>query len=605
MFSRFTRKNFIFLGIFFFALALVILAGAGLDSNNALLGEGNFLASFVTSIGFAQIGAGTKDWFMLISFCVISYITAIAFIFEMRLANYYDHRTWSWKWATRYLITFLIGLALWLILSTVAQIPFKAEDFGKSFQFLALSIVIGLILNLIIGMVILAFFMIVVNFRNIDKPFRFIKQEEKDEDESYVEEADDEEVLDDIEKKGLSDVIRFGNDPFNVNGDGAGGAGGNGGPAGPDSPVAYDKNIIFPGLVKIDNEELAYSHEPFEDTEYNLKEIADNFRLYLAKEQGLYYSIETLRAFLAGLSVSRLMILEGLSGTGKSSLARYFSLYIGETPFFESVQASWHDRTSILGFYNDFLKKYNETEFLKKLYQMNYRLENVNVMVLDEVNISRVEYYFADFLSIMEYPMEDWKVKIMELPEDFDSPVMMNDGFINIPKNTWFIATANKDESTFAITDKVYDRAIIISFDDRNVPFVVEGEVEPIRLSYDKLNELFDEARNEPSYCLVQKDYEKFETITTFVYDTFDIAFGNRIWNQIIKLVPVYVAMGGTKEEALDFMLARKYLRKLDGRFEDFIKQGLIDLLGLLDRTYGENSFKESRREINSMLRKL
>lgn len=593
------------MGIFFFALALVALCGAGIDANNELLPQDNFIGAVCSSLGFTRISAANKDWFMLFFFLVASYVVSIGLIYQMRLANYYDHRTWSWKWATRYLITILAGAVIWFILSLIAQIPLNWEEFGDSFMFLGTSLLMGFFLDVVVALFIVSLFMIIINFKNIDKPFRFAMAPERDNDDSYIEEADDEEVLDDIEKKGLSDVIRFENDPFSVNGEGGAGGGAGGSGTLEDSPLAYDKNIIFPGLVKIDNEELAFSHIPFEDEEFTLKEIADNFRLYLAKEHGLYYTIETLRAFLAGLSVSRLMILEGLSGTGKSSLARYFSLYIGETPFFESVQASWHDRTSILGFYNDFLKKYNETEFLKKLYQMNYRLENINVMVLDEVNISRVEYYFADFLSIMEYPMEDWKLKIMELPEDFDSPVMMKDGFINIPKNTWFIGTANKDESTFAITDKVYDRAIIISFDDRNVPFVVEGEVEPIRLSYDKLNSLFEEARNEPSYNLVQKDYERFETITTFVYDTFDIAFGNRIWNQIIKLVPVYVAMGGTKEEALDFMLARKYLRKLSGRFEDFIKQGLIDLLGLLDRTYGENSFKESRHEINSMLRKL
>lgn len=625
MFARFTRKNFIFLGILFFALLFLLLGGVGIDSASPL-GTNNILGSLASSIGFNRISGNYKDWFMLISFAAIAYVASVAIIYESRLAKYYDHRFWNWKWATRYLLTILGALILWGLLSMIAQIPFVELDIRHSFRFFGLSLGFGAILVLATGMVILSFFMIVVNFKNIDQPFKFFKRK-NEEDPSYAEDAENEEVLDDIEKQGLSDLIRFGNDDINAQGGGGGGGAGgsgsgSGGPAGKggaggvgggggdgtlssDYSIDYDKYIIFPGLVKIDDEELAYSHEPFGEEEYSLREIADNFRLYLAKEHALYYTIDTLRSFLAGLSVSRLMILEGLSGTGKSSLARYFSIYIGEEPFFESVQASWHDRTSLLGFYNDFLKKYNETEFLKKLYQMNFRLENINVMVLDEVNISRVEYYFADFLSILEYPMDEWKLKVMELPADFDGPIMMKDGFINIPHNTWFIGTANKDESTFAITDKVYDRAIIISFDDRNVPFAVEGDVHPIRLSYDKLNTLFEEARKNPENCLVQRDYEKFETITSFVYDTFDIAFGNRIWNQIVKFVPVYVEMGGTKEEALDFMLARKYLRKLSGRFEDFIKQGLIDLLGLLDRTYGENSFRESRHEIHSLLRKL
>ena len=89
-------------------------------------------------------------------------------------------------------------------------------------------------------------------------------------------------------------------------------------------------------------------------------------------------------------------------------------------------------------------------------------------MVLDEMNISRVEYYFADFLSIMEYPEDEWVLKIMQLPYNFEAPNHLEDGNLAISNTTWFIGTANKDDSTYTITDKVYDRAIVISFNERN-----------------------------------------------------------------------------------------------------------------------------------------
>lgn len=113
----------------------------------------------------------------------------------------------------------------------------------------------------------------------------------------------------------------------------------------------------------------------------SLKDMADRFRNYLAKQEGLYFDIRTIRSFLAGLSVSRLIILEGLSGTGKSSIARYFSTFIGEDSFFAPVQASWRDRTSLLGYYNDFSKRYNETPFIQRLYKMTYQSNHVNIMV--------------------------------------------------------------------------------------------------------------------------------------------------------------------------------------------------------------------------------
>jgi len=330
------------------------------------------------------------------------------------------------------------------------------------------------------------------------------------------------------------------------------------------------------------------------------------FRNYLANKEKLYFDQKTINAFISGMSASRLIILEGLSGTGKSSLARYFSEFINEKSYFEQVQATWRDRTALLGYYNDFSKTYNETEFLKRLYTETYFLNHINIMVLDEINISRVEYYFADFLSIMEYPLSDWKLKIMQLPYDFDAPKNLTDGVLQIPSNTWFIGTANKDDSTYTITDKVYDRAITISFDDRNVPFEVNAdESGSITLSYNRLLSLFKEAQDNSSFNLSKEDLDKLFVLTDFTYNTFDITFGNRIMNQIMLFTPVFVSTGGTKEDALDFIFARKVIAKLEGRFEDYIKQGLLDLKSLIEKTYGKDSFNETNHIIDKLLRKL
>ena len=226
-------------------------------------------------------------------------------------------------------------------------------------------------------------------------------------------------------------------------------------------------------------------------------------------------------------------------------------------------------------------------------------------MVLDEVNISRVEYYFADFLSILEYPIDKWKLKIMQLPYDFEPPKHLEDGIINIPFNTWFIGTANKDDSTFTITDKVYDRAITISFDEQNIPFEVNEDVAPIKLSYDHLISLFNEAYNNKEFSINNEDLIKFRSLINFTYNTFDITIGNRIMHQLDTFVPTYVASGGSKIEAIDFMFSRKVISKLDGRFEDYIKNGLLDLKQLINKTYGENSFVHTFEVIDRLIRKL
>ena len=226
-------------------------------------------------------------------------------------------------------------------------------------------------------------------------------------------------------------------------------------------------------------------------------------------------------------------------------------------------------------------------------------------MVLDELNISRIEYYFADFLSGLEYPEDEWKIKIRQFPYDFEAPEHLTDGVLKIPSNTYFIGTANKDESTFTITDKVYDRAITIDFDDRNEPFSVTGDSDKVTLSYEHLQELFSSAIADEENQLTMEDYKTFKTLTDYTYDMFDLTFGNRIMRQIQLFVPVFVACGGKKEDALDFMFARKGVSKLEGRFEDYIKEGLLNLKTLIVKNYGENAFPQTNHLIDKFIRKL
>ena len=84
----------------------------------------------------------------------------------------------------------------------------------------------------------------------------------------------------------------------------------------------------------------------------------------------------------------------------------------------------------------------------------------------------------------------------MQLPYNFIPPAKLDQGIIQIPNNSYFVGTANKDDSTFTITDKVYDRAITIDFSYRNAPFKVTEEVSTINLSASHLHSLFKEAKD-------------------------------------------------------------------------------------------------------------
>lgn len=226
-------------------------------------------------------------------------------------------------------------------------------------------------------------------------------------------------------------------------------------------------------------------------------------------------------------------------------------------------------------------------------------------MVLDEMNLSRVEYYFADFLSVLEYPSDSWKINLMQLKSNVVPPKKLEDGMIVIPENTWFFGTANKDDSTFIITDKVYDRAVVLNFEDRNEKIMTTVSSEPIHLSSNRLNQLFQKAIAKKENNLTAVELKKFLEIVNFTFENLEITFGNRIMNQIKTMVPVYVALGGTKEEALDLMFSQKVLNKLNGRYEDFIKDGLMQLKTMITKTYGKNTFIKTEMTITKMLKKL
>ena len=330
----------------------------------------------------------------------------------------------------------------------------------------------------------------------------------------------------------------------------------------------------------------------------------DEFQSYLAKHEKLYFSKKVLRTFVAGMSASRLLLLEGLSGTGKSSLPRKLQEFIGGKATFLPVQATWRDRTDIIGYYSDLTGYYKETELLKSIYESSYRPTEINLIVLDEMNISRAEYYFADFLSIYEYPSEDWKVQLMQVSADTKLPKLINGGALQIPTNIWFVGTINVDDSTFTVTDKVYDRAIVINFNTINDEFEAQfnKELEPV--TYEEIVTFFDNCQNDKKLLLTKEDKKVLYDLVHFLDDTFDIKVGNRIFNQIELFVPVFVGLGGTKYEALDMMISAKIFRKLDNVFIMEMGDSLIRLQRFINQNFKKGNLPLCEAKLNAMLKK-
>jgi hypothetical protein len=354
----------------------------------------------------------------------------------------------------------------------------------------------------------------------------------------------------------------------------------------------------FVKLVRVD-EKYRYSILPTKMTEANeigLKELVERVINYSGSELGLFYDFKTVATFFAGMAASKILILEGISGTGKTSLPYVMGKFFSNPASIISVQPSWRNRSEILGYLNEFTKRFNETEFLKVIYEATYRTD-VNFVVLDEMNLARVEYYFADFLSVLEMPDPDeWLIDLIpdQMPSD---PIHLEDGKLKVSQNIWFIGTANKDDSTFTITDKVYDRASSISMNIKSVNTGYQP-TEPVQMSFDYLDKLFKSAQKE--FDINLDLINSLNILDMFISKNFEIAFGNRVMKQIRSFIPVYIACGGDQLEALDYLVSRKIIRKFETLNLPFLQAELNELGNLLDKLFGKDKFTESRKMLDS-----
>ncbi|MBQ3021102.1 MAG: hypothetical protein IJD92_02615 [Bacilli bacterium] len=352
-----------------------------------------------------------------------------------------------------------------------------------------------------------------------------------------------------------------------------------------------DGESRFYKLTEIDSKWENYTPEvPFNNS-LSLKDICESFRNYAASELGLYYTPELIRLFISAFSSSRIIILQGISGTGKTSLAYAFGHFLGNDSVIAPVQPSWRDRTELFGYFNEFTKRFNETELLSKMYEATYN-DKIYITILDEMNIARVEYYFAEMLSIMEMPdKKEWNISLVATPWENDPKKIVN-GIFTLPGNMWYIGTINNDDSTFMVTDKVYDRAMPIDINEKCAKFEAP-KTESINISDDYLESLFDDAQKKNP--ITEEMLKKLDELDQYIIEHFRISFGNRILKQIEDFVPVYVECGGTEVDAIDYLICAKILRKFEQLNLAFIKNELDEFINYLNVNFGNKNMNRCK----------
>jgi hypothetical protein len=249
--------------------------------------------------------------------------------------------------------------------------------------------------------------------------------------------------------------------------------------------------------------------------------------------QGLRISKSNLRRYHLALKTKGFAILSGISGTGKTWLTKAYAEAVKAEYLPVPVAPNWTTNEDLLGYFNPIDKEYYHTAFSHFLQKATEEYEQAGDnarpyhLVLDEMNLARVEYYFAKFLSAMEVRMREGVAQIELAP---DKQVLL-------PPNLYFIGTVNVDETTHSFADKVYDRAQLIELEA------------PRQDLYEHLGEV-------PYREMLMQIWDEVHTVAPFAF---------RVIDEIKTYVNEAEALDVSWQDALDEQLLQKILPKLKG----------------------------------------
>ncbi len=286
----------------------------------------------------------------------------------------------------------------------------------------------------------------------------------------------------------------------------------------------------------------------------------------------LFFALDDIRGLLGGLAMSRMHLYQGISGIGKSSLPRRFAHAVGGICESVSVQAGWRDKQDLFGYFNAFDKAYHETEFVKALYkaQLPQWKNRLFIILLDEMNLSHPEQYGADILDVLERT-EHAERRFQLLSSDTgkrEMPKFLADGAILLPKNVWFVGTANHDETTKDFADKTYDRSFVLELPGTPPKFSLQDVEKREPVNINDIEASFQQAKADFGKDATQALSWMERELRQVLVEDFGISWGGRFETQAKSFIPVFVATGCDRHAALDRLLATRVLRRIKGRHE-------------------------------------
>lgn len=300
-----------------------------------------------------------------------------------------------------------------------------------------------------------------------------------------------------------------------------------------------------------------------------------------AKACGLNFNSDDLINFYTSVKSSRLTIIEGISGTGKSKLVDLYGRTLGLDDnghmLIVPVSPGWTDDTDILGYLDNSSMQYKESSIglVSFLVEASKYPDKPFLVCFDEMNLAKVEYYFAQFISILENDVNNRILRIYNPKEEIN--VTNADEYpaeIRLGENIIFCGTINVDESTYRLSDKVLDRANLIKLQDSD--FSVYDDERPVFIVVDVT--LVDKPKpqglTDDELSLLDELNEKLKNVNP------RFCFAHRVVNQISRYLDAIPEneIDYTREKALDKLIVQKILPKVRGTEEQ-----VRDLIGYIE----------------------
>lgn len=343
-----------------------------------------------------------------------------------------------------------------------------------------------------------------------------------------------------------------------------------------------------------------------------LSEFEDNL-----ERTGFRFDTRLIKAFHTSLKVadcSPMVVPSGISGTGKSLLPELYAHAVGMNFLQVPVQPRWDSPQDMLGFYNYMEHRYKATELSRLLWQSD-KFNNpdqaknnpaMNMILLDEMNLARVEYYFSDMLSKLEVrrginPTNEAKRRaaeiVLESGATSDSKEVRR---IFVGFNNLFIGTMNEDESTQSLSDKVKDRANVLRFGRPKELGDAAADKETFFKKY--TNRMMSETMwrewiSGSGDGGISNLEQKMNAINSFLAEL-GRPFAHRMWNTVAAYISQYP---GDKHDALIDQIEMKILPKLTGLDMadptiNRVMDGLADYLDKFDEPKLKGAFDVARK---------